>query len=96
MKTYIDGATYLELHALRAPVGNYRAFYGDDHGMAYSEAIEDARQAFEEANGVSVWFLGRSGRHVCIDDTPRNRRRYRSLQRKAIDAAHALWQSMLA
>ena len=91
---YHDGGrAYLELHALRAPVGRYLRKYEqsvDLYDLAVSEAIKD----FERLHDVDVYQLGRSGRHICIADTPRNRKRYATLQRSAIAAARALWRTM--
>ena len=89
---YIDGgSSYLELHALRAPVGHYCAeLTAEEYDQRVQEAIAD----FELFNHCTLRMLGRSGRHVCLDDTPSNRRRYRSLQRKAIAAAQEMWDSM--
>lgn len=86
------GPFYLELHALRAPVGSYHPDYQSHE--AYDDAVTWAIKDFEYENTVQLFCLGRSGRHVCIEDTPRNRRRYASLRRKAIAAAEALWAEM--
>ena len=90
---YYDGRTgYLELHALRAPVGPYATWAQDDD--AYNFAIACAVQDFERENKIELYLLGRSGRHVCIEDTAKNRRRYKTLQRKAIAAAREVWADM--
>lgn len=34
-------------------------------------------------HNLTIYQLGRSGRHICIDDTPVNRRRYQAVQNKA-------------
>lgn len=83
----------LELHALRALVGNYLDEYADD-AEAYDWAVQNAIREFEAANNIKLFQMGRSGRHICIEDTPRNRRRHASLQRKAVAAATTLWASM--
>lgn len=91
------GTPYLQLHALRAPLGPYVGVFAadlDPHNTNYDIAVNDAVRAFEAEHDCKLVLLGRSGRHVCIEDTPRNRRRYVSLQRKAIAAAHALWAMM--
>lgn len=31
---------------------------------------------FKEHYHTTAWFCGRSGRHICVDDTPTNRRNY--------------------
>lgn len=88
---YFDGKYFLELHALHAPVGYYKREITDDE---YNARVSFAIQDFEAEHDIELYQLGRSGRHICIEDTPRNRRRYASLQRKAIDAAKALWADM--
>lgn len=45
----------------------------------YYNLVDEACRQFEEKSGVEVFLLGRSGRHVCVEDTEQNRRRYRSL-----------------
>jgi hypothetical protein len=87
-----NGPYYLELHALRAPVGDYHPDYQEN--AAYDDAVAWAIKDFEFANQIELFCLGRSGRHICIADTPRNRRRYASLRRKAIAAARAMWDEM--
>ncbi len=89
------GRSYLQLHALRAPVGKYLPEYENDNTL-YDRDVQSAVEDFEVINNVTVYQLGRSGRHICIDDTARNRRRYASLSRKAVAAATALWATMRA
>lgn len=94
VKLYRDGGReYLELHAMRAPVGGY-ATWVTLHDEAYNIAVQDAVQDFEHEHKVEVFQLGRSGRHICIEDTEANRARYPELQRAAIAAAEELWQAM--
>lgn len=87
------GRPYLELHAIRAPVGHYLPKYERTPEM-YDWAVREAIQAFERLHDVDILELGRSGRHICIADTPRNRKRYAILRRSAIDAARDLWRTM--
>lgn len=90
-KTYTDGGTtYLELHAMRAPVGGYLSEDSDD----YEAAVEAAVEAFQTEHGVTLYALGRSGRHICVEDTEDNRERYAFLRDAAIAAAKQLWASM--
>ena len=95
---YCDGSRrYLELHALRAPVGGYTGDFdpeNDPRGEAYNVATMEAIRAFEARHHVTIYTLGRSGRHICIEDTAQNRRRYTRLSKAATEAAHALWASM--
>ena len=93
METYVDhGREYLELHARHAPVasrGYYSSWGEDDVEQATMDAIHD----FEDRFGVTIRLLGRSGRHVCIDNTPENRRRYPNLRRAAEAATNRLFAS---
>lgn len=89
--TIYDG--YLELHALRAPTGNYLPELQENSEL-YDAIVSEEICMFEQDNAVELFMLGRSGRHVCIEDTPQNRRRYARLQRKAREAAEAMWRSM--
>lgn len=41
---------------------------------------------------LTVYALGRSGRHICIDDTPINRRRYTAIQNKCFELEEELIQ----
>lgn len=45
----------------------------------YWDLVNSACKQFEQKSGVEVYLLGRSGRHVCVEDNAQNRRRYRSL-----------------
>lgn len=91
---YYDGRQgYLELHAMRSPVGNYRKRYVD-HPESYDIAVQLAIEDFEADHDCEILCLGRNGRHICLEDTPRNRERYDKLQALAIKAVKALWASM--
>lgn len=88
---YIEGnVTYLELHAQRAPLGITAT------EAEFDRAVQCALSDYMTENKVAVFCLGRSGRHICIDDTPANRRRFPSLQRKALKAVAELWAEMRA
>ena len=96
---YDQGHGYLELHALRAPLGPYTGKFSEENdpqGENYNLAVLAAIYEFQNTHKVTLWTLGRSGRHVCIEDTPNNRKSYRRLQRYAIKAAEDLWASMKA
>jgi hypothetical protein len=89
---YYDGRKgYLELHAMRSPVGNYLPHVTPEF---YEQTIWEAANYFQREYNIELFQLGRSGRHICIEDTPRNRRRYASLQKKAIQTAKELWAEM--
>lgn len=42
----------------------------------YCFVVESARKQFEEVTGVECFLVGRSGRHVCVEDTFDNATRY--------------------
>ncbi len=46
--------------------------------------VESAKIQFEMETGVDLLFEGRSGRHICVDDTPENSRHFQYLQNKAL------------
>ncbi len=88
-----SGVNYLELHARRAPVGGYATWVTMDREV-YDFTVACAVQDFEAETGVRVFLLGRSGRHVCVEDTPRNRRHYARLRKAALQAADRMWLDM--
>lgn len=92
---YVDwpNTGYLELHAMRAPVGRYLPEYEQDQTL-YDRDVAETIERFELEEDVTIVCLGRSGRHICIEDTPANRRRFWLLQRKAIDATREMWAEM--
>ncbi len=92
LKFYMsDGIAYLQLsdeHTL------FRIDSGIDD-VSYNLLIEDAAEAFESKTGVKIFGLGRSGRHICVKNTPENILRYEELcdiqselEQKVIDIAN--------
>lgn len=77
---HYEGVQYLELHDNRTLNYINKPFSYND----YADAICAARLHMNEHFGLNVYYLGRSGRHVCVDDTPANRDRYNSLVEHAI------------
>ena len=78
---------YLELHA--NSTFNDARIWGlpDDHDFDYDfygHLIEIAVDSFQEGSGVEVQLLGRSGRHVCVEDTLENRDQYEELRDLAL------------
>lgn len=45
----------------------------------YMECVNDAASEFEYITGVELYFLGRSGRHVCVENTYENALKYNEL-----------------
>ncbi len=76
-KFYNDnGRQYLELHDHHTIWAINKPFGLDDYADAICSARLDMQSHFKD---LKVYYLGRSGRHVCVDDTPVNRRRYHVL-----------------
>lgn len=89
---YFDVGPYLELHAERAPIARDGYYAGMTDGDVERETVNAIRE-FEARFGVELVTLGRSGRHICIEDTPANRARYWNLQRAAVAAVKRLFDS---
>lgn len=77
-----DGEHYLELHDSHTLWDiNCESFDCDEYEFIVSQAIKTME---EKHKNLKVYLLGRSGRHVCVEDSPVNRRRYQSLVNTAI------------
>lgn len=46
----------------------------------YQMMVQDEIDNFKKKFGQDIYLLGRSGRHVCVDDTSENRERYFEMQ----------------
>lgn len=77
--------SYLELHrnATERDLDNTRL---DDEQATelYTNLVWWAIREFEHRAKTEVFLLGRSGRHVCVEDTPENSRRYQHLKQLAL------------
>jgi len=77
-----NGDTFLELHA------NHTLWKIDNEELndddIYIE-VESAIDAFESITGTDVYLLGRSGRHVCVEDNKKNSKRYHYLKKVALE-----------
>ena len=51
-------------------------FQNDINPNEYYMIIDYYAEIFEKIFNTPLYYCGRSGRHVCVDDTPRNRRMY--------------------
>ena len=71
-----DGFKYLELHDHHTIWQIDNNFKWEDYEDYVSICLYNMEKHFKDLN---VYTLGRSGRHVCVDDTPTNRRRYNHL-----------------
>ena len=77
LKFYNDnGKQCLELHDHHTIWSINKEFSLNDYADAICAARLDMQDHFKD---LQVYYLGRSGRHVCVDDTPVNRRRYHVL-----------------
>jgi hypothetical protein len=83
------GDRYLELHDHHTIWKINKDFSLDDYADAVCLCRLEMQNHFKD---LIIHQLGRSGRHICVDDTPVNRRRYRhlvayaeKLERKIID-----------
>lgn len=50
----------------------------------YGFIVQGLCEMFQASTGVSVGCYGRSGRHVCMEDTPLNRLNYHRLREYAL------------
>ena len=48
--------------------------------ITYCNEVNKAAEIFEQETGIELFYLGSSGRHVCIIDNFENARLYASLQ----------------
>lgn len=83
IKTYKEGygPVYLELHDRHVFWEVKNPNLTDEF---IDEAVDHAIWNLELLyKNLKVFCLGRSGRHVCIEDTPINRRRYHAVRQKA-------------
>jgi hypothetical protein len=71
---FYDG--YLELHDHHTIWDINKEFSYNDYADAICAAKLDMQERFKD---LQMYYLGRSGRHVCVDNTPLNRRRYHVL-----------------
>lgn len=77
------GHNYLQLHDHHTLWDiNCENLDWDEYEFIVSQAI---RAMEEKHKNLKVYLLGRSGRHVCVEDTPVNRRRYQSLVNTAME-----------
>lgn len=82
---------YLELHrnATERELNNPRLDAEQGYSL-YNALVRWAIYEFEHRTGIEVYLLGRSGRHVCVEDTPANSRRYQQLKRLALQIERAV------
>ena len=72
-----SGEVFLELHdhhtiwKLDTPVASGPGPTPSDED--YYLLVQQAKEIFQEQTKVQIYLLGRSDRHVCVEDTPENR-----------------------
>lgn len=48
----------------------------EDGKTLYGWLIEDCQTEFKRLYGIEFYMMGRSGRHICVENTPKNRQSY--------------------
>ena len=78
VKFYHDwgGGIYLELHDHHTLWKINKVFDFDEYDHEVLKAIFAMESRYKD---LKVFQFGRSGRHICVPDTPINRRRYKAL-----------------
>lgn len=71
-----NGNRYLELHSHHTIWNINKDFNWDDYESEVILSIFEMQNHFKD---LEVYQLGRSGRHICVEDTPINRGRYKHL-----------------
>ena len=71
---FYDG--YLELHDNHTMWNINKHFHWEDYESVVHLACIDMERHYKD---LEILLLGRSGRHVCVEDTLINRRRYQHL-----------------
>lgn len=71
-----NGDRYLELHDNHTIWNINKDFDLNDYESEVLIATLVMESYFK---GLQIYQLGRSGRHICVEDTPINRRRYKHL-----------------
>lgn len=86
-KLYYDGScsreAMLQLHDEHTLWKVDNELLEDDE--AYWFIVDEVLGQFEGETGVPVSLCGRSGRHVCVEDTPMNRLNYHRLRKVALE-----------
>ena len=83
-----NGEKYLELHDNHTMWNINKDFHWEDYENAVHLACIEMERRYKD---LTIYLLGRSGRHVCVEDTPTNRRRYQRL----IECAKKLEQEII-
>jgi len=79
---YDGGRSYLQLHDNRTL---WKCTNEANSLDEFEFLVEIAIQDFEERAHEPLLLLGRSGRHVCVEDKLSNSRRYQWLRKIALD-----------
>ena len=79
---YSDGRqTFLELHSHQTA---WKLENEDKTDEEFNFLVDVATEAFESKTGITLYRLGRSGRHICVEDNSENSKNYRTLERLAL------------
>jgi hypothetical protein len=79
-KYYSDFEKMLELSDMHV-LWNCGTLESDKDFKCYNMLCDEKKAEFEEIYQVEVFCLGRSGRHVCVRDTAKNRMSYANMKR---------------
>lgn len=71
-----QGDRYLQLHDNHTIWKIDKDFKWDDYEYEVEIALLRMSTRYKD---LTIYQLGRSGRHICVEDTPINRRRYKNL-----------------
>jgi hypothetical protein len=89
-------AGFLELHANRT-INKIDLDSDADLGpgdelfwSVYNFIVENEATIFRDLTGEELHFLGRHGRHVCVDDILENRANYSNLRKLALESEKAV------
>lgn len=85
MKKAIDLADNIKLYEGYIELSDKHTLWNIEGHISdeeYSAQVEDALSRFEEETGTKAYCLGRSGRHVCVENTYANASRLDELREK--------------
>lgn len=80
-REYNGKTMYLELHANRT---GYSLNNPETTEEEFLDYVRQSVAIFEKKTNVDLFLLGRSGRHVCVLDTPENSKRYQRMKNLAL------------
>ena len=79
---YGDDKVYIELHDNRTL---YKVvIQSNEDAEWYQHCVLEAARKFKERTGRNIYALGRSARHICVEETDENMKQYRYLKSVAL------------